>query len=97
MCLFLPVRAVAADSDMQPESARSTVGAPPSTPSTRAAVPPAEKGAAPSYAESAKLREALSHRYEWVREMVKSNEEPGALLCARTAAILQVGGHGAVR
>ncbi len=43
-----------------------------------------------AHAESARLHEAGGHCYSWVQEMVKSNEEPGALVCAKTATILQV-------
>ena len=51
-----------------------------------------QDGAFTSHAESARLHEAGAggHCYSWVQEMVKSNEEPGALVCAKTAEILQV-------
>ena len=98
MLVCLPVRAaVADDSDMRQDSARSRASGSQAN-GVPAAGPPAGKGWAPSHAESAKLREAIgSYCYEWVQELVKGNQEPGALVCARTAEILQVGGHGVAR
>ena len=93
----LPVHAAVADSYMPPDSARSRASGSRAN-GVSAAGLPAGKGGAPSHAESAKFREvAGSYRYDWVQELVKRNEEPGALVCTRTAEILQVGGHSVAR